>query len=142
MFNFKPVNREDSSRTVSAIQKVERLQKAARNEEPDRVPMGEFFWGSFVERWKKELDLPEDANPYYHYDLDWVVCNPNMDPHIRQFETILENDKEVQVKTGYEVIMRKKFEFPMPEMMRWEVDTMQKLLDFEFDDTYDERRYF
>ena len=142
MFNFKAIDREDQSRSDSAIKKVERLQKAARMEEPDRIPMGEFFWGGFVSRWKKELGLPDNANPYYYYDLDWIVVNPNMDPHIRQFETLLETETEVQVKTGFEVIMRKKYDFPMPEMMRWEVDTIQKLLDFKFDDPYDRRRYF
>lgn len=34
---------------------------------------------------------------------------------IRAFETIKEDDKEIIVKTGYGAIMRKKFDFPMPE---------------------------
>jgi hypothetical protein len=39
-------------------------------------------WGG-----RKELDLPNDASPYY-YDPDWIVTVPNMDPWIRAFETI------------------------------------------------------
>ena len=129
-------------RSESTLKKVDRMRKAARNEEPDRVPIGEFFWGSFIKRWRSELGLPESTNPYYHYDLDWIAVNPNMDPHIKEFETLVETEKEVQIKTGYEVIMRKKFDFPMPEMMAWDVDTIDKLLNFEFDDPYDRRRFF
>jgi len=62
--------------------------------------VSDFFWGGFIRRWQKELDLPPDADPYYYYYLDWRVTTPNMDPHIRDFETINENDKEVVIKTG------------------------------------------
>ena len=47
------------------------------------MPISDFFWGSFIKRWREELGLPADANPYYHYDLDWIVTVPNMDPWIR-----------------------------------------------------------
>ena len=92
------------------------MNKALRHEEPDRVPISDFFWGGFTRRWRKELGLPADANPYYHYDLDWIVTVPNMDPWIRPFETLKETAEEVVVKTGFGAIMHKHFEFPMPEM--------------------------
>ena len=135
-------NQGNPERRPSALQKVERLKTAARHEEPDRVPVGEFFWSSFTNRWRDELGLAPDADPYYHYDLDWIVVNPNMDPHIKSFRTLFEDDNEIQVETGYEVVMRKKKDFPMPEMIRWNIDTIEKLLEFEFDDPYDRRRYF
>ncbi|MCG8684202.1 MAG: hypothetical protein MI892_04965, partial [Desulfobacterales bacterium] len=119
MFNFKGKAIDSISRKESTLKKVERLRKSAKHEEPDRIPVGEFFWSSFSNRWRNELNLPADANPYYHYDLDWIVVNPNMDPHIKSFETIFEDDSEVRVVTGYEVVMRKKLDFPMPEMMSW-----------------------
>jgi hypothetical protein len=53
--------------------------------------------------------LPADANPYYYYDLDWILTFPNMDPHILPFEIISENNEEVVVKTGFGAIVRKKF---------------------------------
>lgn len=141
MFNYTGKS-NCSERSSNALKKVKRLQTAANHQEPDRIPIGEFFWSSFIEKWKKELGLPDDANPYYYYDLDWIVVNPNMDPHIKNFDVILENDDEVQVESGYEVVMRKKKDFPMPEMIKWNVDTIEKLLDLEFDDPYDKRRYF
>ena len=65
-----------------------------------------------------------------------------MDPHIRSFETIREDDEEVVVKTGFETTIRKRFDLPMPEQVSWETDTIEKMEAFEFDDPYDRRRYF
>lgn len=141
MFNYTGKSKTNA-RTEKGINKVKRLQAAANHQEPDRVPIGEFFWSSFIKRWRDELHLPADANPYYHYDLDWIAINPNMDPHIKEFTVIFEDDKEVHVETGYEVVMRKRFDFPMPEMMKWNVDTIEKLVNFQFDNPYDKRRYF
>jgi hypothetical protein len=53
--------------------------------------------------------MPEDASPYYYYDLDWIVTVPNMDPWIRSFETLQETTQEVVVKTGFNAVMRKVF---------------------------------
>ena len=141
---FETTGRADASgeRSENALKKVERLHKALRHEEPDRVPIGDFFWGAFIRRWREELELAEDANPYFHYDLDWIPTVPNMDPQIRSFETLKEDDEEVVVKTGYGAIMRKKFDFPMPESMAWETDTIEKLEAFEFDPPDDRRRFF
>ena len=97
------------------------------------MPISDFFWGSFIKRWRTELGLPEDANPYYHYDLDWIVTVPNMDPWVRPFETLRETSREVVVKTGFGAVMRKVFHCPMPEFIGWEIDTFEKLEAAEFD---------
>ncbi len=115
---------------------------ALRHEEPDRVPISDFFWGSFIERWRRELALPPDASPYYHYDLDWIVTTPNMDPWIRPFETIRETKEEVVVKTGFGAVMHKHFAHPMPETRAWETDTFEKLEAAAFDAPRDQRRFF
>jgi len=129
-------------RTADCLRKLQRMKKTLRHEEPDRVPVSDFFWSSFIERWRKELHVPEDADVYKYYDLDWIVTVPNMDPHIKSFETFKEDDREVVVRTGYEAVLRKKFECPMPEYVSWDTDTIEKLEVFEFDDPWDRRRYF
>jgi len=129
-------------RSEKCLSKLDRINKALRHEEPDRIPISDFFWGSFINRWRDELGLPEDASPYDYYDLDWIVTTPNMDPKIQPFETISENKIEVVVKTGFRTTMRKKFDFPMPEFISWDLDAIEKLEDFLFDDPYDRRRYF
>ena len=59
-------------------------------------------WGAFAgaavaraDAAMEELGLPADANPYWHYDLDWIVTVPNMDPRIMSFQTIKEDAEEV-----------------------------------------------
>ncbi len=129
-------------RKPGTLTKLERMAKALAHQEPDRVPISDFFWGGFTRRWREELGLPADANPYYHYDLDWIVTVPNMDPHIRNFETLREDDEEVLVKTGFETTLRKRYDMPMPEQESWDTDTLEKLESFEFDDPADPRRFF
>ncbi|MEI6143315.1 MAG: uroporphyrinogen decarboxylase family protein [Mariniphaga sp.] len=129
-------------RSANCLAKLERMNKALRHEEPDRVPISDFFWGSFVKRWRKDLNLPDSAEPYTYYDLDWIVTTPNMDPTIRPFETIREDEIEVVVKTGFGATIRKRFDFQMPEFMTFEIDTIEKLQAFEFDDAWDRRRYY
>ena len=130
------------NRTKNCLLKLERMNKALQHEEPDRVPVSDFFWGSFVRRWRRELGLPATADPYVYYDLDWIVTTPNMDPHIRSFETIRENETEVVVRTGFGAMIRKRFDFPMPEYVAFDIDTMEKLEAVEFDSPFDQRRYF
>lgn len=142
MFNTIGETGKTLKRSENTLKKLDRLKKTLNHEEADRVPISDFFWGSFIKRWRKELNLPDDADPYYHYDLDWIVTIPNMDPIIQSFETLREDESEVVVKTGFKTTMRKKFDFPMPEFIAWDTDTIEKLESFEFDDPYDKRRYF
>ena len=142
MLDAKETTSPDMPRKDSTLGKLQRLGAVLRHEEPDRVPISDFFWGGFLRRWREELQLPDDADPYYYYDLDWIVTTPNMDPRIRSFETIREDEQEVVVKTGYGAIMRKNFDFPMPESVGWETDTLEKLENFEFDAADDPRRFF
>ncbi len=128
-------------RSEKAFKKLERMNKTLRHEEPDRVPVSDFFWGSFLKRWREELGLPEDTDVYTYYDLDWIVTIPNMDPHIKDFEIVKENEEEVIVRTGYEALIRKKFADPMPAFLEFSTDTIEKMRSFSFDDPWDERRY-
>lgn len=136
------MNEKDQQRSDRALEKVARMNKALRHEVPDRVPMGEFFWGGFLKRWRVELNLPPDTDPYEYYDLDWIVTVSNMDPHIRPFEVIRENDQEAVIRTGFETTLHKRFDLPMPEPVSWETKSIEDLESFEFDDPWDRRRYF
>ncbi len=131
-----------AERTDNCLAKLDRMNKSLRHQEPDRVPISDFFWGGFISNWRKEFGLADDANPYEYYDLDWIVTIPNMDPHIRNFQTLREDENEVVVRTGFETTLRKKFDLPMPEPIAWEVDSIEKLEAFEFDDPADPRRFY
>jgi len=129
-------------RTANCLAKLDRMNKTLHHKEADRVPVSDFYWGSFLERWRKDLGLPAGTDIYKYYDLDWLVTTPNMDPHIKQFEMLRETDEEVVVRTGFEAVIRKKFADPMPAFLKFETDTVDKMRDFEFDDPWDDRRYF
>ena len=129
-------------RTPNCLAKLDRMTKTLRHEEADRVPIADFFWGSFLERWRSEKRLPAGTDIYKYYDLDWIVTIPNMDPHIRPFEVLEEDDEAVVVRTGFEAIIRKKFADPMPEWLGFDTDTIEKVETYGFEDAWDERRYF
>ena len=144
MFETVGLDADTTTRKANTLKKLERMRKALSHQEPDRVTVSDFFWGGFIRRWRQELGLPADANPYYYYDLDWIVTVPNMDPWIRSFEILKETPTEVTVKTGFGAIMRKVYDFPMPEFVGWELDTIEKLEAAvnTFDSPFDRRRYF
>lgn len=129
-------------RSTACLAKLERMRKALRHQEPDRVPISDFFWSAFLERWRRELGLKPDADIYRYYDLDWVVTIPNMDPRIQPFETLHESAEEIVVRTGFRAVLRKKRDYPMPAFLAFETDTIEKLEAFSFDDPWDERRFF
>jgi uroporphyrinogen decarboxylase len=129
-------------RTQNCLAKLNRMNKTLRHEEADRIPISDFFWGSFLDRWKKDLGLSKDTDIYKYYDLDWIATVPNMDPHIKQFEILEESSEHVIVRTGFEAIIKKKFADPMPAFLKFETDSIEKINNFIFDDPFDERRYF
>ncbi len=118
------------------------MNRTLHHEEADQVPISDFFWGQFLDRWRRELGLAADADPYDYYNLDWMVLTPNLDPHIKQFEILKENDEEVVVRTGFEAVLRKKFDQPMPAFLEFDTNTIEKMEAFQFDDPWDDRRYF
>lgn len=129
-------------RTANCLAKVARMRKTLRHQEADRVPISDFFWGSFLSRWREELGLRPHTDIYRYYDLDWMQFNPNLDPHIKPFEIVVENGEEVVVRTGFEALIRKKLAYPMPDFLSFDTDTVEKMEAFQFDDPWDERRYF
>jgi uroporphyrinogen decarboxylase len=129
-------------RTAKGLAKLDRMTKTIRHQEADRVPVSDFFWGSFLERWRRELGLAAGTDIYRYYDLDWVVANPNMDPRIRPFDVLEESQDHIVVRTGFGSVIRKQFADPMPAFLEFETDTLEKMAAFRFDDPMDERRYF
>src|ERR1035438_8380102 len=57
-------------RSTNCLSKLDRMRKTLRHQEADRVPVSDFFWGSFLRRWRDELGLPADTDIYRYYDLD------------------------------------------------------------------------
>ena len=130
------------NRSKNCLAKLARMDAVLHHREADRVPVSDFFWGGFLERWKRELGLPADADIYRHYDLDWICTVPNMDPHIHEFTVLSQTEEDIVVRTGFEAVIRKKFADPMPDYLAFDTDSLEKMEAFQFDDPWDDRRFF
>jgi len=120
--------------------KLDRLLKALNHAEGDRVPAGDFFWSGFARRCQAKWG--DGFDPYRHFDLDYVVVNPNMDPHIRPFEIVEETGQDVVVKTGFGATIRRRGDLPMPSYEAFSVTDAAEMADFRFDAPADPRRFF
>jgi uroporphyrinogen decarboxylase len=122
--------------------KIERILAALNHQEADRVPMGEFFWTNFVERTKRELGLGDALNLYRHWDLDFVVITPNMDPHIRGIQVLEDSPDRKVVRTGFEATIERRSSYPMPRFLQFATQSYADMEAFVFDDPADPRRYY
>jgi uroporphyrinogen decarboxylase len=125
---------------TAAEAKIARLGAALTHQEGDRVPVSDFFWTGFVNRCRTKWG--EGFDPYRHFDLDYVVVNPNMDPRIQPFEVIAEDGEDIVLKTGFGATIRRSGDKPMPYYEAFSVSEPEEMADFAFDPPEDRRRFF
>ena len=123
-----------------AAEKIERLRAALSHREGDRVPVGEFYWTGFLKRCYEKWG--EGFDPYRHFDLDYIVINPNMDPRIQPFEVLSESGEDIRIKTGFGATIRRSGDFPMPSYESFSVTQPEEMAEFGFDPPDDPRRFF
>jgi uroporphyrinogen-III decarboxylase len=121
--------------------KTDRVLAALAHREPDRVPVGEFFWTNFVRRCRRELGAGDNFNPYAYWDLDLIVVTPNMDPHICGIEVLEDTPERKVVKTGFGATIERRGTLPMPHFRDFETRSFEQMEALEFDDPKDPRRY-
>lgn len=121
--------------------KIARVLSALNHQESDQVPVGEFFWTSFVQRAKQDLGAGSGFDPYRHWDLDLVVINPNMDPHIAGIQMLEDFPDRQVVKTGFEATIERRSTYPMPRFLEFATQSYEDMRTFVFDDPADPRRY-
>jgi len=122
-----------------AAEKVRRVHDALAHREGDRVPAGEFFWTGFLNRCKAKWG--DDFDPYRHFDLDYTVANPNMDPRIMPFDVLSDVDGDIVVRTGFGATIRRSKDYPMPAFESFSVTRPEEMADFELEDPADARRF-
>ena len=121
-------------------EKIQRMRDALAHRRPDRVPVGEFFWTGFLNQYRRRLG--DDFDPYRHFDLDYLVITPNMDPKIQPFEVLAETDTDVTVRTGFGATIRRSGDAPMPRYEAFSVGVPDEMAEFDFDDPADRRRFY
>lgn len=121
--------------------KTERVLAALEHREPDRVPIGEFFWTNFVRRARAELGAGDPFDPYRYWDLDLIVITPNMDPHISGIQVLESTPDRSVVKTGFGATIERRRDCPMPKYLDFDTKTYEQMEDLRFDNPQDSRRY-
>ncbi len=122
--------------------KIERVLSALNHQEADRVPIGEFFWTSFVERARQDLGVGKGFDPHRYWDLDLIVINPNMDPHLVGIRVLEDAPDRIVVKTGFEATIERRSSYPMPRFLEFATQTYEDMRAFVLDDPADPRRYY
>ncbi len=125
----------------NAEEKTARVRAALEGREADRVPIGEFFWSSFVRNAAAAYAGGGAFDPYRRWDLDLIVITPNMDPHIRPIEVIAREGGRTVVRTGFEAVIELRDNCPMPRFLDFGVKSYEDMEAFRFDDGRDARRF-
>jgi len=129
-------------RSAHCKKKVERMLKALRHEEPDRVPVSEYyFWPEFMKKWREVNHLSDDVDIHEYYDLDWNISGTDYQPHIKPVEILEETEEQVISRNGFEHITRRKNGAPMDEYVSFAVNTVEEMKSFDLHDPWDERRF-
>ncbi len=121
--------------------KIDRVLSALNHQEADQVPIGEFFWTSFVQRARQDLSAGKGFDPYRYWDLDLIVINPNMDPHRVGIRVLEDSPDHTIVKTGFEATIERRSSYPMPRFLEFATQTYEDMRAFVFDDPADPKRY-
>jgi hypothetical protein len=121
-------------------QKIQRMRSALDHREGDRVPVGEFYWTGFLKQCRRKWG--DGFDPYRHFDLDYIVITPNMDPRIQPFEIVEQSGQDIVVKTGFGATIRRRGDVPMPHYETFSVKQPGAMADVELDDPADPRRFY
>lgn len=121
-------------------EKIQRMRDALAHRQGDRVPVGEFFWTGFLKQYRGKMG--DGFDPYRHFDLDYIVITPNMDPKIRPFEIVRQSGDDIVVKTGFGATIRRSGEKPMPRYEAFSVGRPEEMAQVQFDDPADRRRFY
>jgi uroporphyrinogen decarboxylase len=125
---------------------TERVMAALRHEEPDRVPVYEYFWPEFIGNWHREKGLPDDVDIGRYYDLDLPNhCKVVVDqtPWPSQAGELERGDGWRMVRTGWGEVVRKLDTMTVDELIeppikeRSDLDTLPPFEPAALDARYD-----
>ena len=100
MFDMVGTAASSQQRKENTLRKLQRMNRALRHEEPDRVPISDFFWGGFI------ASLANRTWPAGRRQ-SLLLLRPRLDRHRPQYGSLdspvrdaQETRDEVVVKTG------------------------------------------
>ncbi len=102
----------------------ERILKALRHEEPDRVPIHDSPWPSTVNRWRNE-GLPPEIPVEEFFGYEMVLLNADLSPRF-PIEVIEKTDEFIVETTSYGGVRRNFRDYSTtPEVVEWPIRSRQ-----------------
>ena len=89
MFDTAGISSPAQPRKPATLRKAEPMSKTLRHQNPIAYRSAISF-GAVSRAVARRIRPCRGTDPYYHYDLDWIVTIPNMDPRIRPFQVLRE----------------------------------------------------
>jgi len=118
-----------------------RVLAALNHQDPDRVPVWEYFWPEFEDKWRKIKKLPsnEDIYRYYKIDLREVSCKrwPRIDGRL----TIKKSSQYEILKDGWGAIVKELPHSSTPQYLEFPIKKKQDIDKYEFESPKDPIRY-
>jgi len=122
--------------------KIKRVRRTLKDrKEPDRIPIHDFFWEEFLDRWTEEMGLPADTNIYEYYDMDMMVLTPIWDPILRPFKTVERTEHHIIYEDGFGATIKKLKDVSSYQYQDFKYKDLADLEKFDYDDPLDEARY-
>ena len=129
-------------RGLKAQEKIKRVRDTIYYNNPDIFPIADlFFWDAFITNWKNYFKLGKEIDIFTYYDLDMVVCSPNIDPIIDNVKEIEKTINYVIYRSGFGSILKLNFLQPIHEFIDYAVKDIKDLDKFDFDDPFNEKRF-
>jgi uroporphyrinogen decarboxylase len=98
----------------------ERILRALRHEEPDRVPITDSLWAETIWRWQRE-GMPPEQSPEDYFDYEMVGFGFDLSP-LLEIATLHKDDKYIVERTAFGGVRKNLRTFAStPEIIDWPV---------------------
>jgi len=119
----------------------ERVMRSLNFEPVDRLAVFDSFWGEFVPRWRRFLNLDDDANPTDYYEIDLEICIADETPWPSRAGVIEDRGDEVIQRDGWGRVVRRLKNGYFSENLEVAVPRKTDLDRLEFEDPAADARY-
>ncbi|MBI2301912.1 MAG: hypothetical protein HYU66_23665 [Armatimonadetes bacterium] len=119
----------------------DRVLAALAGDSVDRLPQFDSFWGEFAAAWRRERQPPDGVSIDDYYGVDIAICVAEEATFFARQEVLDRTDGDVVRRDGWGRTLRERAGAFFYEVLEQVAPTRQGVLEAEFDDPADDRRY-
>ena len=120
----------------------ERVLSALNHQEPDRIPVCEYFWPEFEEKWRKTKGFSSDEDIYHYYKIDLRELSCKRWPRINDHLTIKKTSQQYEIfKDGWGTIVKQLPHSSTPEYLEFPIKKKSDIDNYNFESLEDPIRY-